>query len=108
MSYFNRMRGWWATPKSNLDPMMQVRANELIFVLNPSDTAALDLPPGHVVKLTGLSGIIRVTLQGSIYDYRVKNGQTLELPSAGLMVFQSMTENVPGKLQVSVTRKPSH
>lgn len=108
MSYFKKVREWWSASRSNLEPTMHIRASELIFVLNLDDTASIDVPHGSVVKLTGLCGIIWVTIQGSIYDYRVKNGETLELPGAGLMVFQSLTQNVQGKIQVSITRKAVH
>ena len=108
MSYFGKVREWWSAPKTHQDPMMLVRASEMIFVLNPNETAALELPHGSTVLLTGLAGIIWVTVQGSIYDYRLKNSETLELPGAGLMVFQSLTQNVPGKIQISITRKRVH
>lgn len=108
MSYFKKVREWWSAPKSNLEPAMQVRAGELIFVLGPDDTASIDVPHGSTVRLFGLCGIVWVTVQGSLTDYCVRNGETVEIPGAGLMVFESCTENVLSKIQVSITRKAVH
>ena len=106
MSYLQQFRAWWSAIEHDNNQFLEVRANELIFVLQPNETAALNAPPGSSVTLVGLSGLIWVTVEGNLYDYRVRNGETLEIPGSGLLVFQSLTQNVPGRIQVSISKNP--
>ncbi|MGE0632164.1 MAG: DUF2917 domain-containing protein [Pseudobdellovibrionaceae bacterium] len=108
LNLWSKLAFWRVLENAEAYPRFEVQAKNIVFVMQPNETVSLNVPVHSTVTLTALAGVILVTIQGSLNDYRLRCGETLEVPSAGLLVFQSLTQNVPGKIQVSITHEKSH
>ena len=91
---------------TQLEPTLLVKFRELILIIQPGKTATLDVPKGSQLTVTGYAGALWITVEGSIYDYKIKNGETAKIPGGGKVVIQAMTTTVPCRLHV-VYEKPT-